>query len=109
MLARHTVDVERLEGSRGEYGEAESTATHKLTRQADVRPASARERFEASQTQAEITHVIKLRYDALLADVLTHNARLILDGSRTLEIVSVMNVDERNREFEVRALEKAAG
>ena len=108
-LARHTVEIEALEGERGAYGEPPNTPTRKLTRCADVRPASARERFEAAQVQAEITHVVMMRWDRLLADQLKPSRRLKLDGSRVLEIISVINVDELNQAFEVRAIEKVDG
>lgn len=61
---------------------------------AEITPVAGREVLEASATQAEITHEVKLRF----VTGITSKTRVIHEG-RTFEGVSVRNVQERDREL----------
>lgn len=66
------------------------------TRWANVLPLTSRERFTARQVQSDVTHKVEMHYDPTLA---TKPVYRLLYKSRALEIDSVVNVDERNREL----------
>lgn len=68
------------------------------TRFANVVPLSGRERFTAQQVQSDVTHRVEMHYDPTLQTKPVHR---LLFGSRALEIDSVVNVDERNRDVHV--------
>jgi SPP1 family predicted phage head-tail adaptor len=88
---------EATEGSADALGEKPITWSDISTRAevwAAVLPQSGREFYRAQQTHPQLTHLISIRYRS---DVTEAN-RLIL-GTRELEIASVQNVDEANREL----------
>ena len=53
---RHTVAVQRLEGSRNEYGEPEKRWVDAAVVRASIQPVSGRDFAAALQEQAEVTH-----------------------------------------------------
>lgn len=59
-----------------------------------INPLAGSESITAEQRVADVTHEVTVRYTESLAP----DRRLVL-GSRIFEIVSVLNVDERNREM----------
>ena len=61
---------------------------------ASIEPASSREVYAAGQLQHRITHALTLRY---LSGVTT--AMRVLFGTRTFNVRSVLNVEERGREL----------
>ena len=63
---------------------------------ASVRPVKGREYFAARQENAEVTAVVTMRY----LSGITPDMRIVF-GDRVFEIVSVINVDERNRVLEL--------
>jgi SPP1 family predicted phage head-tail adaptor len=76
---------------------------------ASITPLSGRELIAAQAINAEITHEIVVRYHPLLADPLKVAAmRLVyVNGTvtRYFNIQSAMNVDERNRQLTLMAVE----
>jgi head-tail adaptor len=63
---------------------------------ADVRPLSGTEGESGRQVQAGVTHEIRMRYSPGTAIVPTW---LVVHDSRDLEVVSVLNVNERDHEL----------
>jgi len=76
-------------------GERTETWTPVETTWCEIRPLSARERFQAEQVKADVTHSVTVRYGAV--DIGPKD-RGTNDG-RTFYIDSVINVDESNREL----------
>ena len=90
---------------------------------ASIEPLTGREHFAASQTQAELTHVIKARWHTgwytepgffitpmQLAHTddkvrVTPNTRIKF-GDRIFDVLSVANVGERDRAMELRCKEQ---
>lgn len=71
---------------------------------AEVIPLSGQERIQADQNQATLTHRIKTRFDPRLRA----SWRLRDDSTNTTyELVSVINVGNRDRELEMLAREVA--
>ena len=60
-----------------------------------ILPQSGREFYRAQQVNTQITHLVSARYRTGL----DATKRLVLEGSRVLDIAGVVNVDERGREL----------
>jgi SPP1 family predicted phage head-tail adaptor len=69
------------------------------TRSATVQPISSRELIEAGQVRGELTHRVWLRYDSDTSEIAPHDR--LKFGSRILEVISVINTEERNEQIEV--------
>ncbi len=70
----------------------------------EVRPRVQQEQVIAGQDTARTQHVITLRF---LPDGLPPTYQIVLKGtSRVFEPTGVLNIDERNRELRVLAIEK---
>jgi len=89
------------EEARNSLGEAALAFSEEAKIWASIRPLSGRELWQAQQVQADVTHAVRIRYrngvDATKA--------LGFDG-RQLNIVAVLNVEERNRTLELLCLEQ---
>ena len=88
---RHRITLLRQVNEVNDYGASTQTWKRVATVWADVRPLSGREYFSAQQVQSEVTTQIWLRY----LDGIMPTMRVKL-GKRALEIVSVLNTQERN-------------
>lgn len=77
--------------SADDYGQPIETFTTYDTVWAQIDPMTGRELMNAQQQSGEITHKVKIRYHSSV--VITD--RVIFD-SRTLEIIFIRNVQERN-------------
>jgi len=69
---------------------------------AAVEPISGREYFAAQQVNAETTHRIKMRYRPGV-----HSKMRVLFGSRTFDIESVIDPEERHVELHLMCVERA--
>ena len=65
-------------------------STNTQTRWASIEPVTGRERIRAGQQVPEATHLIRMRYNTVVSpsDVLTK-------GARSFQIMSVIDLDER--------------
>lgn len=82
----------------GEYGdETEAWATAN-TVWAEVLPQTGREFMAAKQVQADLTHLIRIRYASSTKPTVEQR---VYWESRTLQILNVVNVGEENRIVEV--------
>jgi SPP1 family predicted phage head-tail adaptor len=93
---RHAVTVQSVTDGTGTRGAPTKTAATFATTWASIEPLSGAELWRAQQVSAEVTHRVLLRH---LSGV-TPKMR-IKYGSRTLEVVSVLNLEERDRELEL--------
>jgi len=100
---RHRVTIQKVtvtqDADTGEVSETWSTLGQVW---AEVAPLSGRELFAAQQVEAQVSHQVTTRYRG---DV-TPNMR-ISHNSRTLNIESVINPGERNRELQLLCTEVA--
>lgn len=93
---RDRITIQRLSTSLGQWGR--DGDWHDLaTCFASVRPDSGDERFADSGVTSEVTYTVRLRY----RKDLTSADRFIYRG-KTLELLSVVDVDGRRRELEVK-------
>jgi len=79
------------QNSTGEEIQSYSTYT---TVWASIEPLQGRELEHAQQISAEVSHRVKIRYNANVAA-----KDRVIYGSRTLEIEAVLNPEERNEEL----------
>ncbi|KKK83023.1 hypothetical protein LCGC14_2797540 [marine sediment metagenome] len=96
LLGRHRITIEQQDtGTANAGGEIIPTwSDYAVSVPVEILPQRGREFYQAQQVQAEITHLIRIRY---LPGV-TSKMRAIF-GTRTLHILDVRNVDERSREM----------
>jgi len=91
---RHRVKVQTSTDTRNAHGGIdESWATGK-TRWCEVVDTRGREFQQSAATQSDMTHLLRMRY----TPGITSENRFELDG-RTLNILSVVNTGERNKEI----------
>ncbi|KKL17335.1 hypothetical protein LCGC14_2486610 [marine sediment metagenome] len=98
---KHRVRIqEATEGSADVLNEKAVTWSDLVTVWGAVLPQSGREFYRAMQVNAEVTHLVSIRYRS---DVDETN-RLVV-GGRTLDITSVVNVDEADEELLITCVE----
>jgi len=100
---RHRVTIQKKTTSQDSYGAEQETWTNVATVWAGIEPLRGREYIDAQNATAEVTHRVRIRYQSGI----TPRMRVSF-GSRTFEIVSVINVLERNRELELMCREVVA-
>lgn len=91
---RHRVIIEQPDDSRSASGAIVKGWVEFASRWASIQPIRARETFQSKEFISEVTHQVKVRY----LEGLTNKMRLVF-GTRTFDILEVLNVDERNREL----------
>jgi SPP1 family predicted phage head-tail adaptor len=94
---RHAATIERQSTTPDSFGQLVDTWSTIAHRTVSVEPLNGREYFNASGESSEITTRIRMRYDEDTAEIKPFD-RIMIDG-RTYDIVSVINVQQRNREL----------
>lgn len=97
---RHWVTIRTYTKSRDSYGAEVETWADFADTWASVEPLIGREYMAAKQISAEVSHKIRMRYIAGLLPTMK-----IAWGAREFEIVSILNVQERNTEIVIMATE----
>jgi putative phage head-tail adaptor len=88
---RHRITLLRQVNEVNDYGASTQTWKRVATVWANVRPLSGREYFSAQQVQSEITTQIWLRYIEGIKPTMK-----VKFGEREFEILSVLNIQERD-------------
>ena len=88
---RHRVTVQSVGSTVDDYGDLSNSWSTDASVWASIEPASGSEQDIAGELSGVVTHKIKIRYRSGV----TSNSRLVFD-SRTFEIESVRNWQERN-------------
>jgi SPP1 family predicted phage head-tail adaptor len=84
-------------------GDQVTTWTDVWTCSAAIEPISGREYFSAASISADVSHRIRIRYTSAFAPL--PNMQIVY-GSRTFDIQTVMNVEERNHELHLMTKER---
>ncbi len=93
---RHRITIQNFTSTKDDFGQPiESWSTFAAV-WASVEPLTGREYFQAQQTQAETSYRVRIRYRAGVVPTMR-----VIHGSRTLEILAVLNAEERNREIQL--------
>jgi SPP1 family predicted phage head-tail adaptor len=95
------VTIQRQSDTQDSVGQLVDTWTVTATVYASIEPLSAREYFNASGERAEVTHKIGMVYGPTISP-----RDRVVYGSRTFEIRSVINIEERNRELQLMCTER---
>jgi SPP1 family predicted phage head-tail adaptor len=93
---RHRIAIEQVAETRDADGSVIEGWSAHATVQASIEPISGREYIAAQSTQADVTHRIRLRYLSGITPKMRVNY-----NSRIFDILSVINVGERNRELQL--------
>lgn len=101
---RHRITLMRQVNEINDYGATITKWKSVATVWAEVKPLSGREYFSAQQVQSEITTQIWLRH----LDGIEPSMRVKF-GKRFLEIVSVLNTQERNVSLQLMCKEAVDG
>lgn len=100
-LLRHTVTIKRPVATTNSYGEQTVTWVPVATDlRVGINPATAKEDVEGRQIEHEITHQVKMRYRDDIGPTMR-----VYYGDRILEIRSIINLRERNREMRLQCVE----
>jgi SPP1 family predicted phage head-tail adaptor len=93
---RHKIIIQRKSTAitRGDYGEETQGWTTFKELHAEIDPPKSREFFATGQTQAEVTTRVRIRYIPNIEPTMR-----VKFGSRYMNINSIINPDERNREL----------
>ena len=98
---RHLIDIQAYTANRDSFGSEEPEWVHVATVWARITPVSGKEYFASAQVHAEISTKIAIRY----VSGITPNMRVVF-GTRIFEIISVLQVEERNIELELLCKER---
>ncbi len=93
---RHRIKIQSPVEARNGVGEIITTWATLATVWASVEPLRGREFFDAEQMQAEVSTRVRMRY----YPGITAQMR-VLWGSRVLEIVTPIDVNERHKELQL--------
>lgn len=93
---RHFVELQKPTASQDDFGEELQSWSGYAKVWASIEPLKGRELFAAQQISAETTIRVRLRY---VADVASGHR--VVYGTRILEINSIANPDERNKDLEL--------
>lgn len=92
---RHTVQLITRTVAADAYGEPDATWTTSSTvHRCRVEPITGSERLVVYQVTPDVTHVVTMRYGSGV----TVLDRLYINGSRTFEIISVLDTHSRTHE-----------
>jgi len=105
---RQRINVQKVTETRGAHGSVTRTWNTVASRWASVEPLRGREYMEAAQATSNVTHRVRMRfYSGLNTKSYRFQFTNPPDSERTLNIDSVLNLDERNREHECMCIEDA--
>lgn len=94
---RHKVTIQSRTLTADSYGgQTETWATFAAGVWAAVEPLTSSEQWRAQQAQASVSHRVTIRYLAGVEPTMR-----VLFGTRHLNIGSIRNIEERNKELEL--------
>lgn len=93
---RHRIAIEQVVETQDSDGSVIEAWSSYAAVQASIEPISGREYFAAQSTQADVTHRIRLRYFPGVTPKMRVNY-----NSRIFDILSVININEHNRELQL--------
>ncbi|KKL69242.1 hypothetical protein LCGC14_2116930 [marine sediment metagenome] len=97
---RHKIDIQKFTTAKDSYGEDIKTWASYHKTYSKIEPLRGKEYFDTQQIVPEVDNKITIRYKSGIAPTMR-----IVWGSRTYEIRSVTNLDERNIMLEFLAVE----
>lgn len=98
---RHPITIQAATDSIGARGGVAATYSTFAATWAEILPVGGSEQFRSQQTFPEGTHTLRIRYRSGVTPKMR-----ILFGTRAFDILSVRNLEERDREMELICLER---
>jgi len=99
LLNKRISIQERVE-TQDSFGEAKPTWTEVLSTFASIYPVRGTERYMSMEKHATATHEINIRFTELISP----KHRIVYQG-RAFDVVSVLNLGERNKQLKIIAKE----
>ncbi len=90
---RHRVTIQQKSVTRDTYGAEVVSWTDVVTVWAEITDLSGREYFDAQKVNAEVNTKVRIRHRTDLVPTMR-----VVEGSRTLEVLAVIDTDGRKRE-----------
>lgn len=97
---RHRIELHSAASARDSYGQPVETFTKYADAWASIVPMTGREQVQNEQVKGDLTHKVLIRYNAAV-----NRTDRVIFGIRTLEIVYVINIEERGRYMELQCKE----
>jgi len=101
-LAIRANDADRSANTDGQLPDDPTLITH---RWAEIKPIRGTQRFIAQQNKEDITHLIRMRYDAVTKDI-TAKHWLTHEDGRRFDIKRSFDVEEGRREIEMECTQR---
>ena len=101
---RHQITIQSPPTALDAMNQPTGSYTTVATMWASIDPISGREYFAMQAVQSEVTHKITIRYCSLVKPNMQ-----VLFGTRVFQIVSVLNLEERNIEMQIMCYEVFKG
>lgn len=98
---RHRLTFQRKTKARNSFNELVASYSDFVTVWGSVTPNAGRKFYEAQQASSEVSGEIRIRYRSDIEPTMR-----ITEGTQTFEIVSVANINERDRELLIYYKEK---
>ena len=97
---RHRIAIQRKTVEKNTYGEEVVVFVDRIQTWASIEPLSGREYYQANQTQSSVDHRISMRYQS---GIQTYDRVKFKSGEtvRYFDILSVINLEERNITLEL--------
>lgn len=93
---RHKITIESKSNAQDAYGALVETWSTYATAWASIEPLTGREYFEQGKVSSEVTTRIRIRHISGVTNLMR-----VKFGTRIFTIVTVINIDERNKEYEL--------
>lgn len=95
---RHVITIQQKTGTQNDYGEEIEDWVDVVTIRAGIYPINGKEFFAAETVNSEITHKVNMRY--IPNKTITPDMRIRFQD-RYLQILSVINFQEKNVELQL--------
>lgn len=101
---RHRVSLQQPATTADSFGQPSLSFSEQATARASIEPLTGREFLDSQQTRSNVSHRVRIR----AVDIPTgfDTDWRVVFGSRTFEIEAIMDVMERNREYEIEVVER---
>lgn len=105
---RHYITVQRVSSTQqNTYGEIEEAWNNDFNTFAEIKPMRGKEYYNSRQIQSICTHKIIFAYrEFSTGGLITPDDSRIIFNSRVFNIESIININERNIDLEIMAVEE---
>lgn len=109
MRLNHRITIQAPATGKDTWGQPNAGWTDVATVFADIRPVSAREKMRAGALEAELSHTVRVRWQAVLSDYTALDGLRLVFGLRVFRVVSAHSPDEARRAVIFNCIEAGNG